>query len=143
MNRKISSLEHIFVDFFPPYEEMKEGILYVSMIGSMMTHKCCCGCGIEVILKLSPIDWSMSFNGKTITITPSIGNWNFECKSHYWIINSKVVWASKWSQKKIDSCRLKESLIADLYYNQTCSDNKEIDIRDRKPIETSKRKKKK
>jgi hypothetical protein len=38
----------------------------------------------------------MVFDGKTISLDPSIGNWSFPCQSHYWITSSEVRWVPKW-----------------------------------------------
>ena len=64
-------------------------------------HKCICGCANDVITPISPKDWQLSFDGETISLTPSIGNWAFECKSHYWIINSEIHHAKKWAEKEV------------------------------------------
>ncbi len=96
-------LAHDFVEFIP--EVLKEGTLYVSMKYATVAHKCCCGCGREVVTPLSPTDWRLIFDGKSISLDPSIGNWGFDCKSHYWIVRSRVKWARRWSQKLIDAAR--------------------------------------
>jgi hypothetical protein len=79
-----------FVEFIP--DELKDGEIYVSMRFRTATHLCCCGCGNKVVTPLQPTDWKLIFNGKTISLEPSIGNWNFACRSHYWIRNNEVVW---------------------------------------------------
>ena len=84
-------LVHQFVEFIP--NELKEGTLYVCMGLATVVHKCCCGCGNEVVTPLSPSDWKLIFDGETITLHPSIGNWGFKCQSHYWIRDSRVRWA--------------------------------------------------
>jgi len=92
-------LQHRFVEFIP--DKIEEGILYISIEYCTTIHKCVCGCGNEVVTPLSPTDWKMTFNGKAISLYPSIGNWNFHCKSHYWIINSRVEFADKWTENEI------------------------------------------
>ncbi|WP_425342947.1 DUF6527 family protein [Rhizobium etli] len=47
-----------------------------------MAHLCACGCRTEVITPLSPTDWRFTFNGKTISVEPSVGNWSLTCRSH-------------------------------------------------------------
>lgn len=94
---------HKFVDIIP--ENLEEGVLYVSIPYETVIHKCCCGCGNEVVTPLSPADWSITFDGETISIDPSIGNWSLKCKSHYWIINNKVVWSSQWSSHEIEQVK--------------------------------------
>ena len=88
------NVQHRFVEFIP--DELEDGILYISLKYCTAIHKCVCGCGNEVVTPISPTDWRLTFDGKTISLYPSIGNWNFECKSHYWITNNKVRFASKW-----------------------------------------------
>ena len=66
-----------------------------------VAHKCCCGCGREVVTPLSPTDWKLTYDGESISLNPSIGNWSFECKSHYWIENSTIKWAEQWSEERI------------------------------------------
>ncbi len=93
------SLQYKFVEFIP--EKVEEGILYVSIEYCTAIHKCVCGCGNEVVTPLSPTDWKLTFNGKSVTLHPSIGNWNFECKSHYWIRNNKIEFAGSWTEREI------------------------------------------
>ena len=72
---------------------IEEGILYISVEYCTAIHKCVCGCGNEVVTPLSPTDWEIIFDGKTVSLDPSIGNWNFDCKSHYWIIKNRIRFA--------------------------------------------------
>ena len=68
-----------------------------------VSHRCCCGCGREVVTPLTPTDWKLIFDGETVSLYPSIGNWNFPCRSHYWIWNSCVEWAGDWSERKVNA----------------------------------------
>lgn len=99
-------IKHEFVDYIP--HNLKEGTIYISINFATAAHKCFCGCGGEVITPLSPEDWELTFDGKSITLNPSIGNWSFNCQSHYWIIRNTIRWARKWSQDEIDACRSEE-----------------------------------
>jgi hypothetical protein len=101
--KRQTTLTHEFVEYIP--DELKDGTLYVSMPFATVAHKCCCGCGKEVVTPLSPTDWKLIFHGKCISLDPSIGNWSFDCKSHYWIRGGKVRWAGMWSQEEIDAGR--------------------------------------
>ena len=92
-------LQHKFVEFMP--DVLEEGIVYISIAYCTAIHKCVCGCGNEVVTPLSPTDWKVTFDGKTVSLDPSIGNWNFECKSHYWIIKNKVKFARKWKYFRV------------------------------------------
>lgn len=81
------------------------GILYVSMERSVAIHLCACGCGNEVVTPLSPVDWQLRYDGEVISLNPSIGNWNFKCRSHYWIANNRIKWAASWSNKQVEDSR--------------------------------------
>jgi len=99
-------LAHRFVKSVP--ETLEDGVLYVSMEYATAIHKCCCGCGNQVVTPLSPRDWKLTFDGETISLYPSIGNWSFGCQAHYWITNNMVEWAPKWSKKQIKAVRKKD-----------------------------------
>src|SRR5712692_2820830 len=115
--RQEKLLRHEFVEFIPDLEHMEEGTLYVSMQFATVIHKCCCGCGKEVVTPLSPMDWKLIFDGKTISLHPSIGNWSFPCRSHYWVRNNKVQWAEEWSEARIDVGRAHDRLAKDRYFS--------------------------
>lgn len=96
-------MKHKFVDKIP--DLLDDKILYVSMEFETVIHRCACGCGNEVVTPLSPADWSLIFNGETISLEPSIGNWSLDCKSHYWITNNKVKWSYKYSIDEIEKVK--------------------------------------
>jgi hypothetical protein len=104
----LESLGHEFVEFVP--ERLDEGVLYVSIEYATAAHKCACGCGNEVFTPLSPTDWSLIFDGDTVSLTPSIGNWSFECQSHYWVERSRIRWAPRWSKEQINQGRELDTL---------------------------------
>jgi hypothetical protein len=112
--KRIVKLTHKFVEFIP--EVVEEGTLYVSMEYEIVIHKCCCGCGGEVVTPLSPKDWHLIFDGRTITLYPSIGNWGFECQSHYWIKASSVQWSRLWSDEEMEAGRAAERLAKSEYF---------------------------
>ncbi len=112
--RQEKPLTHEFVEFIP--DALKEGALYVSMEYATVVHKCCCGCGKEVVTPLSPTDWKLIFDGKTISLDPSIGNWSFNCKSHYFIRRNRVIWVPRWSQEKIDAGRARDRSAKKRYF---------------------------
>ena len=94
---------HRFVRSVP--EVLEDNVVYVSLDYATAIHKCACGCGMEVVTPFSPTDWKLVFDGKAVSIYPSIGNWGFPCQSHYWISSDAIVWASKWSDKEIKRAR--------------------------------------
>jgi len=96
---KSKAVTPAFVDIIP--DQLKEGILYICERYNIAIHKCCCGCGEEVVTPLTPADWSVHKEGKSVTLSPSIGNWSFACRSHYWIHRNQVIWAGTMTQKQI------------------------------------------
>lgn len=105
-----------FIDFIP--SELVDGKLYISITHGTIVHKCACGCGNEVVTPLSPVDWRIIYDGESVSIEPSIGNWSFPCKSHYWINHNQVQWAPRWTRKEIDGGRLRDSIDRENYYNE-------------------------
>jgi hypothetical protein len=99
----MKTLQHRFVEFIP--EKLEEGIIYITMHYRTAVHLCICGCGNKVVTRFSPTDWKLIYDGKTISLDPSIGNWNFECRSHYWIRKNEIHMAPNWSDKKIKANR--------------------------------------
>jgi hypothetical protein len=100
---KISSLKFHFTKSIP--HDLEDGVLYISMEYATAIHLCCCGCNNQVITPLSPTDWSLSFNGVAVSLSPSIGNWSFPCQSHYWVKSNNIEWAGAWSSEKISAGR--------------------------------------
>jgi hypothetical protein len=109
-----TAIHHQFVEFMPP--ELQEGVLYVSVQYATAAHLCACGCGNKVVTPISPVDWQMLFDGDTVSLTPSIGNWQFPCRSHYWIKLDKIRWAGAWTDEQIAAGRQREARDAELYF---------------------------
>lgn len=97
------TVAHKFVEFIP--EELEEKTLYISLEHRSAMHKCMCGCGEEIVTPISPDDWELTFNGESISLYPSIGNWSYRCRSHYWIKRGRVIWAEDWSDEKVYASR--------------------------------------
>ena len=110
------TMQHKFVDFIPNIIE--DDILYISLNYGTVIHNCACGCGNEVNTPLSPTSWKMIYNGETITLKPSIGNWSYDCKSHYWITNNEIEWSVKWDDDMIREVRNNEDLEREEYYKK-------------------------
>lgn len=111
---RIAKLRHKFVSTVP--ETLEDGVLYVSPEYRTMTHKCCCGCGHEVVTPLGPTDWKLTFDGVSISLYPSIGNWSLTCRSHYWIDQGAVKWAGQWSEAEIAAGRAYDRSLKERYY---------------------------
>ena len=92
------NMKKAFVNRIPP--QIEDGVLYICLDCDVIIHKCACGCGEKVVLPIAPEHWQLFYNGE-VTLSPSIGNYQYECKSHYFIRNSKVVWVDSESKDKI------------------------------------------
>ncbi|WP_140468242.1 DUF6527 family protein [Hymenobacter nivis] len=105
---KNTVLHHEFVEFLPT--DLAAGVLYVSIPFATAAHLCCCGCGNRVITPLTPTDWKLTYDGESISLSPSIGNWSFPCKSHYWVKRGKIKWAGRWSPEEVAAGRSRDRL---------------------------------
>lgn len=108
-------MNHVFVEHIP--EHLEAGVLYVSIEFDTAVHTCACGCGNEVVTPLSPAEWSFTYDGRAVSLSPSIGNWGFPCRSHYWIRRGKIEWASRWSDEKIKLVREKDRIDQERLYS--------------------------
>ncbi|MEQ1577471.1 MAG: DUF6527 family protein [Hyphomicrobium sp.] len=103
-----------FVQFIP--ESLEDGVIYVSRKYGTATHRCCCGCGQEVVTPIGPTNWSLQVTGGAVTLYPSIGNWSLPCRSHYWIRNGGVEWAGTMSAQEVQRGRIADQRIRDRYF---------------------------
>jgi len=103
---RVRTLSHVFVDEIPSV--LDPGVVYISLGYGTVAHLCCCGCSNEVVTPLSPVDWSVTFDGETVSLNPSIGNWGLPCRSHYWIDRGRVRWARSWSDDEIAANRARD-----------------------------------
>jgi hypothetical protein len=80
----------VYVGFMP--QTMEERHVYISKEYEVSIHRCLCGCGEKTVLPLDAVHgWVLieHTNGK-ISFTPSIGNFQLPCKSHYIITKNKA-----------------------------------------------------
>lgn len=109
-----SRLEHRFVQHIP--DQLEPGVLYVSMDYGTAAHSCCCGCGEEVVTLFTLTDWRMTFDGETISLRPSVGNWNLACRSHYLIERGRVIEAAPWTDAQIAAERRRDKAAKARHY---------------------------
>src|SRR5947207_10726172 len=101
-------IRHEFVEFIP--EEMAENVLYVSIAYNTVAHRCFCGCGSRVVTPLSPTDWKIIYDGKSVSLRPSVGSWNLPCRSHYVIDANTVRWGESWSPEQVAAERERDRM---------------------------------
>ncbi|MES2535407.1 MAG: DUF6527 family protein [Pseudomonadota bacterium] len=105
-----------FVKVIP--RKLGPGVLYVSTEYGTAVHSCCCGCGQEVVTPLTPTDWRLTIVGETISLWPSIGNWNLPCRSHYVIKRNRVIEAGSWGKARIEAEQKKDKAAKAKFYAQ-------------------------
>lgn len=113
---KTQLLHPKFVENFP--DILEEGVLYVSEEYATAGHRCCCGCGEEVITPLNQAQWQLSKSGTGVSLHPSVGNWKFACRSHYWIRNNRIIDAGPISNVDIENVKKRDRKDKDLYLKQ-------------------------
>ena len=111
---RLQSITPRYVKAVP--SSMEEGILYISSYGSAI-HRCCCGCGSEVVTPLGPAQWHIIKDGEAATLRPSVGSWNLPCQSHYLITRNKVEWLAKFSPKQIATNQLNDNAAKHAQYD--------------------------
>ena len=109
-------MQHRSVEIIP--DAVEDEVLYISLKYCTAIHKCACGCGNEVVTPISPMDWKLIFDGKTVSLSPSIGNWSFNCQSHYWIKRNEIVYAREWDKEEIQFGRINDKKRKAKYYNK-------------------------
>ena len=98
--------------------DLDPGVLYISTEYETAVHRCCCGCGQEVVTPLTPTDWRLSRHGDTVSLWPSVGNWNLPCRSHYVIRRNRVIESAPWTPNMIDSEIRRDKAAKASYYAQ-------------------------
>ncbi len=100
---RVRRFQHRFVGEVP--RQLEAAVLYVCIEFCTAVHLCACGCGSEVVTPLSRTDWSITFDGDSVSLNPSIGNWGFACRSHYFIRRGWVRWARLWTDEEVEAGR--------------------------------------
>lgn len=96
---RLNSIRPEFVDSAPL--NLSPGVLYISERFKTALHLCPCGCGEKVITPLSPARWQVSYNADVVSLYPSVGNWEYACRSHYFIRCNQIVWCDQFSPDEI------------------------------------------
>lgn len=99
-------LDHTFVDSLP--ERLDEKTLYICIPYATVAHRCLCGCGNEVVTPLGRADWNLTYDGETVSLSPSIGSWSLPCRSHYVVTRSRARWARPWTPEEIETGRTRD-----------------------------------
>jgi len=60
----------------------------------------------------------MTFDGETISLWPSIGNWTLKCRSHYVIDRGEVIAAPPWTDEQVEAERHRDRAAKARFYGQ-------------------------
>ena len=115
----ITKIQPCFVSEVPG--NISPGILCITTDFNTIIHTCCCGCGREVVAPIGLTDWIFAYDGETVTVAPSFGNWNFPCSSHYSIIRNNVVWHGQWPLARILAGRRRDQKAKRRLFSQSQS----------------------
>lgn len=112
--QRLTHIKLIRVHYVP--NTLEPGFLYVSEEFGAAVHLCACGCGLKVSTPLGPTEWTLEETAIGPSLTPSVGNWQFPCKSHYWIQRGNIVWSTTWTSEQIAAGRSAEEARRRAYY---------------------------
>lgn len=114
--KRLDALRHEFVEFIP--DDLEYGVLYISIPYATTMHLCACGCGNQAVNPLAPHGWLLTFDGRAVSLSPSVGNWSFPCQSHYWIREDLIDWSGAMSREQIDAGRVRRRREIDRDYTE-------------------------
>jgi hypothetical protein len=98
-------------------KELRPGVLYVSEEFGTAAHLCACGCGSKIRTPLGATEWSIKETPAGPSLSPSVGNWQQACQSHYFIDQGEVVWAPKWTPQQVAAGRAGEQARRRAYFD--------------------------
>jgi hypothetical protein len=107
-------VEWRFVEYIP--EHLEQGVIYIAAEFGAVMHLCLEGCGERISTPLSPAQWALTFDGETISLWPSVGNWDLPCRSHYIIRKNHIIWAGQWSDEAIKAGGQDDRLAAERHF---------------------------
>ena len=110
------------VEYVP--KALEPGVLYVADEFDIAVHLCACGCGSKITTPLGPAEWSVSERNGLPTLSPSVGNWQLPCRSHYFITSGRTQWAGQWSEAQISAGRNAEVRRRESFYAGRAHDRK-------------------
>lgn len=99
-------------------KELRPGVLYVSEEFGTAAHLCACGCGSKIRTPLGATEWSIKETPAGPSLSPSVGNWQQACQSHYFIDRGEVVWAPKWTPEQVAAGRAGEQAQRRAYFDE-------------------------
>ncbi|WP_408587473.1 DUF6527 family protein [Novosphingobium sp.] len=100
---------------------LEQGVLYVSEEFETAAHLCACGCGSKVRTPLGPTEWTFTDDPRGPSLSPSVGNWQKPCRSHYVIKRGQIYRSGKWSEEQVLAGRAAEERRRQVHYDSIYS----------------------
>jgi len=119
----VGRLDPVFVDTIPADDALEPGKLYISILFTTTVHLCASGCGFKVVLPLNPAQYRIEFDGVNVSMAPSVGNWDYPCRWHYWIRRGQVIDAGPWSNARIENSARNDERALDLFFDESQFEN--------------------
>lgn len=113
---KIERLRLERVHYMP--KVLEPGVLYASEEFGAAAHLCACGCGAKIRTPLGPTEWRLEESKEGPSLSPSVGNWQQPCGSHYWIWRGEVEWHGDWTEEQINVGRSREHQRREAYFSK-------------------------
>lgn len=113
---KIEQLRLERVHYMP--KVLEPGVLYASEEFGTAAHLCACGCGAKIRTPLGPTEWKLEETNDGPSLSPSVGNWQQPCRSHYWIWRGGVEWHGDWTEAQVQAGRRREHQRREMYFAQ-------------------------
>jgi hypothetical protein len=113
---KAHSVRPEYVEFIP--KTLESGVLYISKKFKTASHLCCCGCGTKIVTPLRETEYSLTEHAEFVSLSPSIGNWNHTCQSHYWIRDNQIVWAGRMNKAEIRRGRAHDDALKNAHFGK-------------------------
>ena len=113
--QKLTQIKLARVYYVP--KTLEPGVLYVSEEFGAACTFAACGCGSKVSTPLRPTEWTLEETPAGPNLTPSVGNWQLSCRSHYWIREGRIHWSVAWTPEQIVGGRHHEEVKRSPYYD--------------------------
>lgn len=95
---------------------LEPGVLYASEEFGAAAHLCACGCGAKIRTPLGLTEWTLYETSDGPSLSPSVGNWQQPCRSHYWIWRGDVEWHGDWTADQVEAGRRAERNRREAYF---------------------------
>src|SRR6516164_2032232 len=114
---RLLNVRHEYVEYMP--EQLKPGVLCISKRCRTASHLWCCGCGLKVVTPLNPAKWRLTDHGASVSLSPSVGNWGYPCRSHYLIVRNQVRWAGQLDHRQIAAVQRRDRIDVERHATST------------------------